>query len=279
MYHLIALALRAYVLSWYTRISPRDRTLLPVLHANIVAPILSPILQGIQDDPSRLADLILLDLPTVLKLHLQTLRHARTAIELQIPGAPNNLAAAYHARLPLLSVSSALIDGKEQYTVSALYLTALSDALVKLYIPTEVKPQVERLMLREILGRAILGGVARRLVEPWFWHQVILKLLGEPGTAHSQKGQVQRPTATEDLGAFLARIWTLLLSLWTLAASLMAFYSAAPPTRDTYVGCHVVWIDVLRELSGVETDKRWARRWTFGIIEALISLVGPMFDR
>jgi hypothetical protein len=111
LHHLIALALRAYVLSWYTRISPRDRALLPSINNTIITPLLQPILSSIYDDSTPLLDLVLLDLPTIINLHIKTYREAVHTTALGF----GPLGDAYHARLPLASVVK--IEEKWEFTV------------------------------------------------------------------------------------------------------------------------------------------------------------------
>ncbi|WVF68405.1 hypothetical protein IAT40_003170 [Kwoniella sp. CBS 6097] len=222
LYHLIALALRAYVLSWYTRFTA-SRTLPSEIHRTIIHPILSPILSDLttEEGQERLCTFLLADLPTILALHVRVYWEARAA-DRYLPSnggvagfdegggekQRRRVGEMYHARLPLLSVTrsststlsshttnglanksedllgsgsgSASASGAE-YTLSPLYLSTLSSAILTHHVGSN-RPDVERLMAREVLSKSVLGSISRRLVEGWFWYMLVLKFLGEPGT-------------------------------------------------------------------------------------------------
>ncbi|EIW71402.1 hypothetical protein TREMEDRAFT_73296 [Tremella mesenterica DSM 1558] len=303
IHHLIALALRYYVLSWYSRLSPRDRTLLPIINSQIIRPILQPILTSIQSNPSNIIIFLLLDLPNIISIHLRTFRQSLEARNVlsPLPGIKTP-GEAYHSRLPLLSVclipsntpsppTTSDQDNREEqgekqdllgnaeYIVSPIYLTALADSLTKLYIPIETQSEVESPILREILGRAVLGAISRRLVEGWFWYQIILRFLGEPKSSVSVKETAvkERTTATEDIWAFFVRLWTILLGIWNWATGVVALYSET--SRDErYDGCHLIWLSVIREILGVDEERIWHRRLIWGSMEMFVNLLGPIID-
>jgi hypothetical protein len=67
------------------------------------------------------------------------------------------------------------------YELSPVYLTALSDSILRRYLPSEqYASDVQRLMAMEILGRTVIGGLGRKLGEGWFWWGLILRFVGEP---------------------------------------------------------------------------------------------------
>lgn len=193
--------------------------------------MLNPILNSIYQDPERLVELVLLDIPSVLGLHVGTYWQARRGVALgfncdegndQVGHgggssggqlAANKLAGAYHARLPLLSVSVQPFvspnssantipntDTKatstptpaskelDTYTLSPLYLTSLADSLLRHHLPLEqYASPAQRLMARELLGRVVLGGIGRRLSQGWFWWGSLLRLLGDSEPNESSK--------------------------------------------------------------------------------------------
>jgi hypothetical protein len=164
-------------------------------------------------------------------------------------------------------------------------------------------------MAREIVGRTVLGAVGRRVGEGWFWWQVGLKVLGEPGTPRRRKSGITTPTtfasSVDDakegiaeehtapeggqsildlLADFLLRTWSLLLTFWSLATTLMATYSAAPPTPPECVGLSKVWLSLGRELLGVDGreglgTRLWGRILCWGLVEGMVALFGRVLDR
>jgi len=279
LYHLIALALRAYVLSWYTRISPRDRALLPSINNTILTPLLQPVLTSIYDDSSSLLDLILLDLPTVINLHIKTYRDAvhNTALGF------GPLGDAYHARLPLASV----VKVGENWELSSLYYTSLADGVLKNGLSVEeYGSTVERLIARELLGRMVLGGVGKKLSEDWFWYSLLLKLLGEPeeGDLKAQdiSARQAKSSMTEQIFRSTIRVWSTIMMLWNGMIALLAFYSAAPVQPKRYDGCLRPWLSVVQSMIG-HTDacerKPILVRILLGTIDGLALIASPLVDR
>lgn len=326
LYHLIALILRAYVLSWYPRFS-KDRSLLPTLSSQIVVPILSPILSGVYNDPDRILQLLLLDLPAILSLHWSTYWQSHQAIKdtphLFTPRSsdytvippdtgPDLLGNVYHARLPLLSVvaspGTAYADTEGpyrlptpvgQYILSPLYLTSLADALIRLHLPpAEYGCTVERVMAREIVGRAVLGAVGRKLGEGWFWWSLGLKLMGSGEAPAEKSGLGKKGTGDPETASWreraesgiestyrlIIRVYSLLLFIWTSAVSLFARYTASPPSPPAYAHCAQPWVLLARQVLGVDgrpgvSPQRWSVRLIWGCVEGFITLLSPMIDR
>jgi hypothetical protein len=227
-----------------------------------------------------LTSLLLLHLPTILALHIQTYWEARSAV-LVSAGKGCTLVEAYHARLPLLSVDVKGNDG--QAGLSPLYFTSMADALIQLYLPPEeYGATVERLMLREVLGRTVLLNVGNRLCQPWFWYQIGLKLLGDQ--ARSPPPKPSRQTISETIYGLVMRIWTITMMAWNALFALWDVYLASPATEKRNQRCWEPWVLVLREVSGVDgraglQRSSWATRLVWGFAEMLIGLFGPILDR
>ena len=279
VHHLSALALRAYVLSWYTRISPRDRALLPSINNTIITPLLQPILTSIYDDSTPLLDLILLDLPTIITLHVKTYREAVHSTAL----GHGTLGDAYHARLPL----SSIIKIGDKWELSSLYYTSLADGLLKNGLSVEeYGSTVERLMARELVGRMVLGGVGKRLSEDWFWYSLLLKLLGEPEEkikdGEDDSTLKSKPMAETAL-RWITRAWSTIMIIWTGIITVFAFYSAAPPAEQRYDGCLRPWLSsVLQSFighDGARDGRPILARLLSGITDGIALLASPLVDR
>ena len=280
MYHLIALALRAYVLSWYSRISPRDRALVPSINNTILTPLLQPILTSLYDDSSTILDLVLLDLPTVIELHVKTYREAVHNTKLGY----GPVGDAYHARLPLQSV----VKQGDKWELSPLYYTSLADGVLKNGLSVEeYGSTVERLMARELLGRMVLGGVGKKLSEDWFWYSLLLKLLGEPRSEDTEKEDPQparttTPSISETVSRWMIRIWSLVTMIWTAVIAMTAFYSAAPAPQQRYDGCLRPWLSLIKSLVGHDENrsgKPILARLLLGTIDCFALLSCPIIDR
>jgi len=278
IHHLIALALRAYVLSWYTRISPRDRALLPSINNTIITPLLQPILTSIYDDSTPLLDLALVDLPTIINLHIKTYRQAARNTALGY----GPLGDAYHARLPLTSV----VKTGDKWELSPLYYTSLADGLLKNGLSVEeYGSTVERLMARELVGRMVLGGVGKRLSEDWFWYSLLLKLLGEPGEKEKDEKDhlaIKSKAMAETAHRWTTRIWSTMMMLWTGIFTFFAFYSASPSAEQRYDGCLRPWLSLLESFIGYDEardGKPILARLVLGTTDGIALLASPLVDR
>ncbi|GMK56606.1 hypothetical protein CspeluHIS016_0304460 [Cutaneotrichosporon spelunceum] len=282
IYHIIALALRAYIQAWYSRLS-RDTALLPAINRDIVVPVARSLIL----DRDRLHTLLLSHLPTLLATHLHTLASAQQSPLATIP-------EAYHARLPLHSVALAPAPisshAEEEFALNPIYLTALADALLAHALPpTEYEADTQRLIVREVVAHPVLGGVGRRLSAPWFWAELLLKHLDKPHVAPAPPPPpIGLPTK---LGAHAAhvvdtlfRLWARLLALitllWNGTIFLTAAWSGAPPPTKK----HALdpWVVLLREavlfLSPSPTP-RLGLRLTLGAVNVMATLIGPTVDR
>ena len=286
---MIALTLRAYILSWYPRFS-KDRTLLPQVHQNLIRPILVPILNRIREHPELLCDFLLLDLPTLLALHIETYWSSRAAITagIRVLREQNldldvQIGKAYHARLPLLCVENGVMG---DYALSPLYETALAEAVLHLYIPAaEYGSDVERLLAREVLGRSIILSVGRKVGTPLGWGTLGLKFLGEPDLSKQGGTSIQPETSLLDsANKVLYRFSMIARTVWTICASIIATLTHAPQVKDKYRGVTEPWLKLIRALLGVDGRYGLQRsllraKLAWCIVEVIFILLGFMFDR
>lgn len=185
-------------------------------------------------------------------------------------------------RLPIL---------KGQYVLSPLYLTALSDALLRLHLPAEEYGcSVERIMAREIVGRVVLGGIGLKLGYGWFWWSLILKFIGAPTSSRTklEKKDNFKKWSFEDITNWIYRglvgVYSGIMLLWSMGISIFAVYTAAPPFDERYRDCVQPWLSLGREILGVDGRKgisarKWGLRITWAILEAVMTLFGPVIDR
>lgn len=215
-----------------------------------------------------------------MHLHITTYREARHQESLNY----GSLGDAYHARLPLLSVEKK----DDEWQLSPLYLTSLADGILKNGLSVdEYSSTVERLMVRELLGRVILGGVGRRLCEGWFWYGILLRLLGEPTlptkVQASSRSRRTRADYVQLVDSWVRRIWTLVGLLWSGILGIMALYASAPTPRQQHRQCTRPWLLLIRaalDVDGVSAGKRPILSRLFsGTIDTLAILADPITDR
>ena len=281
LYNLIALAFRAYILSWLPRIT-RDKSLLPHVHSQFIVPILQPIFLHLSTRPESLITLIIYDLPSVLTLHWKTYWQARQTIHI----LPNSLDGAYHAHLPLVatipSPDTMSEEGrttilKGQYIVSGLWLTSLADTIAKKSLSEEdYKVTVQRTMIREIIGRTVLGNLSRRINEPAFWWSLFLRFLPLPRSTKKRAHQ----NVVERVVTMIQSVMRMVWRVWTIGTDILVTLSSVPDAKyDQVTDC---WIEFMREALNVDGRlgrQNWALRIVWGIVEGLCWLFSPITDR
>lgn len=185
LYDFIALALRAYVNTWWSKITRYDKEFLPeitriltfvmrTLEARLVATDLSP--------------LVLRDLPTLLNQHWTDYRNAQSKLHTSYAvGGAASLPQLFHQMQPHMAVTA---DG----VVDPVYVRQAVDHILKTCLPPEdYEPETERYIVREIILKVLVGSVLPRVTQPWFIHKIILDQLG-PENAAGKAAEVSAPS-------------------------------------------------------------------------------------
>lgn len=170
LYNFIAIALRAYVHPWWTKITRYDKEFLPG-----ITRVLTHVIQVLETRLARtdLSPLILRDLPIILTNHFTDYRNAQAKVHTSYAsGAAATLPQLFHQIQPHMAVAA---DG----TVDEAYVRQAFDDVLKACVPSEdYEPETERYIVREILVKVVLGGIIPKLTQPWFIQQSVLNLLG-----------------------------------------------------------------------------------------------------
>lgn len=202
LYDFLALAIRGFVLPWWTPLSHGDRDL--AVH---IGTICTHLIRAIEVR-ARAADLpavLLRDLPVLITQHYRDYRHAKAKLSTAyISGAPNpaeesdyTLPHVFHRLQPHIAVSP---DG----TISQTYLRQAVEHIMRTCLPPEDWESVpERAIVREIVVGPVLGSVLPKLAQPWFLHHIALTLLGRP---MERSPRVRTPSAFSHLLSRLAHI-------------------------------------------------------------------------
>ena len=182
LYDLIALALRAYVSSWYSRVSPLDKEFIPEVNVAIVA-VVTELAKRIQ--AADLDYLILNDIPVLVAQHYRDYRLARSKLGTSYSSSglssdtntKANLARVFHNIQSHLAVSP---DGQ----IDDTYVRQAVDHILRTCLPPQDwASEMERSIVREIIVRPVLGSILPRLSEPWFLHMIALAILGNPSVS------------------------------------------------------------------------------------------------
>ncbi|KAI0321118.1 PXA domain-containing protein [Amylostereum chailletii] len=172
LYDFIALALRAFVNPWWTKITRYDKDFLP--H---ITRILTTVIRTLEARASTLdlSPLIYHHLPLVLNQHFLDYRVSSRKLGSSYAAAgATTLPALFHAQQQHLGVTP---DG----CLDEVYIRTAIDAVLKVCLPPEDwESQPERHIIREVIVMVICKSVAPKITQGWFVHKSILDLIGRP---------------------------------------------------------------------------------------------------
>lgn len=175
LYGFLALALRAFVHTWWSQITPRDRDFLPQ-----ITRVLVHVIQDIEQRASNvdLASLLLRQIPTLVDLHINDYRAAAVRIDtnfMNVSPAPT-VTSIFRLLQPHVAIQPTQEETPK--IISEIYLRQLVENILRLSLPQQDRnSEAERFIVREIVACIVLGNVFRKLAQPWFLHQIIFSLL------------------------------------------------------------------------------------------------------
>jgi len=174
IYDFIALALRAFVNPWWTKISRYDKEFLVQINQ-----IATQVVRSLETRFSNtdLSPLVFRDLPTLITQHYEDYRLASFKLNTSYSiGGAASLPQLFHQFQPHMAVSA---DG----SINEDYLRQSVDFILKACLsPEDYDPDAERYMTREVILKVLMGAIPR-ISQPWFIQKLALDLLGASGTA------------------------------------------------------------------------------------------------
>ncbi|KAH7920087.1 hypothetical protein BV22DRAFT_1074544 [Leucogyrophana mollusca] len=185
-YDFLALALRAFVNTWWTKITRYDKELLPE-----IASILAVVVRSLETRllAVDLSPLIFCDIPALLTQHYRDYRHASAKLSTSYAaGGAASLPQLFHQLQPHMALSA---DGRidEEYFRQAL------DHVLKTCLPPEdYAPEAERFIIREIILKVLLQDVLPKITQPWFIQKTLLDLMGPSQDTEPMKLPDSPPT-------------------------------------------------------------------------------------
>lgn len=174
LYDFIALALRAYVSPWWSKISRYDKDLLPQITQILVVVVRSLELRLLAVD---LPNLIFQDIPAIATQHYTDYRNAaaKTSTSYATGGAASLPALFAHLQ-PHMAIST-------EGVLDAEYYRQIVDHILKVCLPAEdYEPESERIIIREVLVKVLLEDVIPKISQPWFIYKMLLDALGDEST-------------------------------------------------------------------------------------------------
>jgi hypothetical protein len=171
LFHFIALALRAFVNPWWTKITRYDKEFLPEINS-IVSLVIRALDTRIAN--TDLSPLVFHDLPVLISQHYCDFRNASSKLSTSYAsGGSIPLPVLFHQLQPHMAISP---DGER---IDEVYIRQIVDHVLKCLLPPEdYSPEVERFIVREVAVKVLLHDVFPKITEPWFLYKLALDLLG-----------------------------------------------------------------------------------------------------
>ena len=195
LYEFIALALRAYVNPWWTKLTRYDKEFLPEITRILISVVRTLETRLIATD---LSPLVFRDLPTLLVQHYTDFRNAKAKLHTSYAtGGAASLPQLFHHLQPHMAIGA---DGQ----VNDVYVRQTVDHILKACLPPEdYDSEAERYIVREIILSVLLKSVIPRVTQPWFIHKIILDQMGpEEGVGQSVEVCVRILIVRSYCGAF-----------------------------------------------------------------------------
>lgn len=189
VYDLIALALRAFVNTWWAKLTRYDREFLPQI-TSIVTHVVRSLEQRLLD--ADLSLLVFSDIPALITQHYKDYRQATSkASTSYATGGALSLPQLFHQLQPHMAISS---DG----SLDEEYYRQVFDYILRECLPPEdYAPEAERFIAREIILKVVIKDLIPRIAQPWFLQKTVLDILGPSLDVPPE--QVCRPVSSPTL--------------------------------------------------------------------------------
>ncbi len=176
LYDFIALALRAHVNPWWTKITRYDKEFLPQITRTLTIVVRALETRALALD---LPALVFRDVHVILGQYCRDYRNATSKVASSYAtGGATSLPQLFHQLQPHIALSS---DGK----IDLEYYRQIVDHVLRACLPSEdYAPEAERFALREVFVNVLVGDVIPKVTQPWFIQKTILDLLGYEEEQH-----------------------------------------------------------------------------------------------
>ncbi|KAF9270429.1 hypothetical protein L218DRAFT_1071863 [Marasmius fiardii PR-910] len=187
LYDFIALALRAFVLPWWSKITRYDKEFLPQINqilTHVFRSLESRIVS--QTFKRELPELLFEDIPILVTQHYKDFRNAQSKVASSYAsGGSLSFPMLFHQLQPHIGVDG---EGKVSYE----YIRQIIDHALRDCLPDDDHgPESERFIVREIVVKIVVEDVLPKVTQPWFIYKVILDLLDEQDSGNSPSSAAQ----------------------------------------------------------------------------------------
>lgn len=173
LYDLLALALRAHITPWWSKITRYDRDFIPQ-----VAAILRHVFRVLEERvrEADLTNVLLRAVPIVLTQHYEDYRAAEEKVGTSYAaGGALDVPQLFHQLQGHMAIDA---EGH----IDPSYIRHTLDHVLEVCLPAEdYESDAEHAIVREVIAKVVMNDIAPLLVQPWFIHKILLDLL-RPGS-------------------------------------------------------------------------------------------------
>ncbi|KZN91956.1 PXA domain protein [Penicillium chrysogenum] len=187
LYALLAIIIKEFVYSWYSKITPDQALVNEVLQ--VIAHCTRALEQRLRQ--IDVAQLVLDEIPGLVEAHVLSYRQARQQSHLS--GLPTSYRTLYHELNPHPGLSPVPDPGDpdtiaEQIENEAVYRRLLANGILAVLLPTEdLENSSLRALVVDVIADLILGNqISGRACEGWFIWENIGKLAAQVGRRQTQ---------------------------------------------------------------------------------------------
>ncbi|KAJ7655071.1 PXA domain-containing protein [Mycena polygramma] len=222
VYDFVALALRAFVNPWWTKITRYDKEFLPDI-TRILTHVVRALEARVQD--ADFAPLVFRDVPLILTQHYRDYRNAASKLSTSYAsGGALSLPVLLHGLQPHMAVSS---DG----TIDPDYMRQIVDHILKACLPEEdYAPETQRFVIREIVLKILLNDVLPKITQPWFIQKTILDLLGEEDVVLTKSRPLSPPASAFSFHTLIVVVLSAIQALSGACLAMIHAYKQAVGT-------------------------------------------------
>ncbi|EGO03136.1 hypothetical protein SERLA73DRAFT_85045 [Serpula lacrymans var. lacrymans S7.3] len=225
VYDLIALALRAYVNTWWSKISRYDKEVLPQ-----ITHILTFVLRELETRilAADLSAVVFLYAPCLITQHYRDYRNAKSKLSTSYAtGGAASLSTIFHHLQPHIAISE---DGQ----INEEYYRQLFNHVLRFSLPSEdYAPDVERFIIREIILKVLLKDTIPKISQPWFIQKTILDFLDTPPDIKSIPNISQKTSSPSPSFSFHALLIIFLSAVQSISGLCLTLTHAYKQAFDT----------------------------------------------
>ncbi|KAH7883916.1 PXA domain-containing protein [Phlebopus sp. FC_14] len=226
VYDFIALALRAFVHTWWAKITRYDKDFLPEV-TNVLIHVIRVLEARLLS--TDLSPLVFCDIPALVTQHYRDYRLAASKISTSYAvGGALSLPQLFHQLQSHMALSP---DGQ----IDEEYFRQAVDHILRVCLPSEdYAPEAERFIIREIVVKVIVQDVIPRVTQPWFLHKLLLDSLGPSSDMGSDTPLRPSSSASHAHSShFSAMIVQLLSAIQSLSGACLVLIHAYKQTLHT----------------------------------------------